>query len=109
MSDLTRRETDVCLDAIWRSFGEWFGAAWTTHHGLADNGVWIRDLSDLKPYQIERGLHAVLESGMDSPPSLPKFRKLCLGDDDLSDYPPEFADIIREEQEKTYQERLKHG
>ncbi|MBF0339689.1 MAG: hypothetical protein HQL95_01835 [Magnetococcales bacterium] len=90
------------VDFLWLCMTDWYGHLWTDHHDEQDNGTWLRDLSDLSPAQIHRGLAAVRDEGEKYPPSLPHFRKLCLGDDaENGYYPPEIA-AIREEATREY-------
>ena len=69
--------------------------------------MWLRDLSDLTTMQIHRGLDSVRKDGEKFPPSLPYFRKVCLGDDDdESYYPPEVLAALRQAERETLADKM---
>jgi hypothetical protein len=60
-----------------------FGHAWVSQYGASPDGVagdtWSAALAGLLPSQIGVGLDAVVRLGEDWPPSVSRFRALCLG------------------------------
>jgi hypothetical protein len=60
-----------------------YGHKWSSAHGDSDvNGTWASALGDLTPEQIGNGLHACVIGGYEWPPTLVKFRKLCVAGPD---------------------------
>lgn len=62
---------------------EIFGHRWTSSYGddaaTGAGETWARGLGGLSSAQIGEGLERVLVSAEDWPPTLPEFRRLCLG------------------------------
>jgi len=58
---------------------EIFGHRWASTYGDQDSGTWLQGLGGLTPEQVAHGLGVVMEVGEEWPPSLPSFRKMCLG------------------------------
>jgi len=56
---------------------EMFGTKWTHHYGETPLTSWAVALADLTDRHIARGINAVMDSGEEWPPSLPKFKSLC--------------------------------
>ena len=60
-----------------------YGRTWTSQYAGETAKVaaaaWSEGLSELSDGHVEAGRHAVLKRGGDWPPSLPEFRRLCLG------------------------------
>ena len=50
--------------------------------GESDGGTWLRGLRGLSPNQIAHGFNLLIKEMHDWPPSLPEFKKLCIGADD---------------------------
>lgn len=65
---------------LWARMSEMFGHTWLRDQGDEPNDTWIRGLRDITAQQFGRGLTACRDSGSDFPPSLPKFRAMCLGE-----------------------------
>ncbi|MBF0311538.1 MAG: hypothetical protein HQL56_18660 [Magnetococcales bacterium] len=76
---MPKRDAEMQIDLIWLTFSNWFGDVWSRPHGVCDDGGWLEDLADLTPDEIHAGLVKIRNSGERYPPSLPHFRKLCLG------------------------------
>jgi hypothetical protein len=57
-----------------------YGHRWLSSYGPTDtDDTWAAGLTNLSPSQIGEGVTACINSGEEWPPSLPKFRALCLG------------------------------
>jgi len=63
-------------DCVWLTFGKLFNGFATTN-GELPNELWVEELAQLQPRDIQKGIEAVKRSGSDFAPSLPKFLKLC--------------------------------
>lgn len=72
---------------LWRRMISIFGHKWSSHYGVAvrEDGelsesarMWQRGLAGLSVEQIKRGLDVMISGYYEWPPSLPKFRGLCL-------------------------------
>ena len=55
-----------------------FGTRFTSTYGEDPCKSWAIGLGDITAFQIDRGIDNLINSGEEWPPSLPKFRKLCL-------------------------------
>lgn len=70
------------ISKLWRLMTEVFGYRWASAYGTTDqSGTWGKGLAGLTAEDIGRGVRRVIELGMDWPPSLPEFRKLCEPDE----------------------------
>jgi len=56
-----------------------YGNKFNSNYGVEDDGTWLMALSGLKRSDLSRGLTALLSIDDDWPPSVPKFKQLCLG------------------------------
>lgn len=55
------------------------------HGGLTDTAqVWLRGLADMSLDQIAAGVNGLLDAGPDWPPTMPEFRRMCLGSRELT-------------------------
>ena len=66
---------------LWQIMGSMYGHKWTSNYGdIPDpDKVWYAALRDLRWEQIKKGLNRVATLGSEWPPSVPEFRKMCLG------------------------------
>ena len=71
------------MGTLWVAMIEIFGYRWTNAFGVdaaqGAGATWAKGLHDLSDRQIGEGLAAMVATADDWPPSLPAFRKLCLG------------------------------
>ncbi len=85
---------DGLMGQLWRLMTEVFGYRWASAYGTSDqSGTWAKGLAGLTGDDLARGVRKVIELGMDWPPSMPEFRKLCL---------PSEADLGLPEFEQAY-------
>ena len=68
---------------LWVSMAEMYGTKWTHHYGDEPNTTWACGLAGLTDRHIARGINAVIDSGEEWPPSLPKFKSLCKSGENL--------------------------
>lgn len=59
-----------------------YGHRWTSGFTEADDGTWLTGLRDLLPEELAAGLRACIHREDDWPPTLPEFRRLCLGQEE---------------------------
>lgn len=68
---------------LWQRMTEIYGHRWTSAYGEDAAGsagkTWARGLSGVAPAQIAAGLEEALVSADDWPPTLPRFRAMCMG------------------------------
>jgi hypothetical protein len=70
------------VSKLWRLMTEVFGYRWASAYGTTDqSGTWSKGLAGLTAEDIGRGVRRVIDLGMEWPPSLPEFRKLCEPDE----------------------------
>ena len=67
------------IERIWERMTMIFGHKWASSYGERDDGTWLVGLGELTLEQISHGLNEVLKSDMEWPPSLSKFRQMCIG------------------------------
>lgn len=72
---------ETIVAKLWRLMTEVFGHRWASAYGASDSGTWAKGLAGLDSEDVGRGVRRVIEAGMDWPPSLPEFRKLCEPDE----------------------------
>lgn len=63
---------------------EIFPHKWSSKVGSVGSSAfktWHKGLGDLSAEQLANGLNACVHTGEDWPPSLPRFRAMCLGED----------------------------
>jgi len=63
-----------------------YGHRWTSSFGdrVDPDRVWAATLAGLDEVQVRHGMRQCAELGLEWPPSAPEFRKLCLGQSDVS-------------------------
>lgn len=69
------------MSALWTRMEEIFPHKWSSKVGPVGSNAfktWHRELEDLSLEQISSGLKACVHTGEDWPPSLPRFRALCI-------------------------------
>ena len=67
------------IEELWQRMGAIYGHRWSSSYGLTDIGdTWAIGLASMTPEQIGVGITACIKSGDEWPPSLPKFRAMCL-------------------------------
>lgn len=76
---------------------ETYGARWTSAMGEKPNDTWRRQLKPLMQYQWLRGIERLHECVDEWPPTLPEFRRWCLG---LKTSQEAKAEAIRDWEEK---------
>lgn len=66
--------------------GSMYGHRWTGSFGdtVDPDRVWEATLAGLDESQIRHGMRECVNQGLDWPPTAPEFRKLCLGESDVS-------------------------
>ena len=71
------------LDNLWVRMAAAFGHAWVSQYGSSPQGVtgdtWSAALSGLNGEQIANGIRAAINEGKEFPPSVGRFKSLCLG------------------------------
>ena len=92
---------------LWERMNHLYGHKWAATYGesaVTNNTLtdvaktWATGLNGVSPQQIADGLHACCKSGEGWPPTLPMFRKMCLGENknDLGlDYRPPYHSAYR--------------
>lgn len=71
-------ESDI--ETLWSRMAAIYGHRWVSSYGPADaDDTWLMGLSGLTQADLARGLASCVCSGNEWPPSLPLFRRLCLG------------------------------
>ncbi len=78
------------MERLWMRMGRVYGHKWVSAYGEADDGTWLAGLWDVTPEQIGAGLEKCRTDPVCWPPTLPKFRSMCL---------PEKRDPIHREYE----------
>lgn len=76
---LTEAEYDAALTKLWIVMSEAYGYKWVKPMGEEPNQTWIEGLRDLTLYQWRTGLITLNQSTDEWPPSLPEFRRWCIG------------------------------
>ncbi len=56
-----------------------YGHKFVSNFGASDDGTWLMALSGLQRSDLSRGLTALLSHPDDWPPSVPRFKRMCLG------------------------------
>lgn len=73
-------------ETVWQLMGSMYGHRWTSSFGdtVDPDRVWAATLAGLDEVQVRHGMRQCAELGLEWPPSAPEFRKLCLGQSDVS-------------------------
>ena len=66
------------MERLWMRMGRVYGHKWVSAYGEADDGTWLAGLWDVTPEQIGAGLEKCRTNPDCWPPTLPKFRSMCL-------------------------------
>jgi len=73
----------LVIESIWLVMNTLYGHRWHSSQGMKPSALalalWADALEGLDETQIKTGIKACSKLGDDWPPSLPQFRKLCLG------------------------------
>ena len=77
--------TEQHIKEVWRRMAAIYGHRWVSSFGETDQDkTWLLGLQDLEPRLLAVGLEACIKNRQDGwPPSLPEFRRLCLGLPDM--------------------------
>jgi len=67
------------IDEVYRRMSRLYGHSFVSSFGTSDDGTWLMALSGLKKSDLSRGLTMLLNCSTDWPPSVPRFRRMCLG------------------------------
>lgn len=67
------------IDEVYRRMARMYGHKFISNFGTADDGTWLMALSGLQRSDLTRGLTALLSHADDWPPSVPRFKRMCLG------------------------------
>ena len=67
------------IDTLWSKMARIYGHKWLTTFGERDDGTWLQGLTGLLPDELAQGLRACLTRADEWPPTLPEFRRVCLG------------------------------
>ena len=72
--------------------GMMYGHKWVSI-SEADDGTWLTGLCGISPDQVAKGLSRLVDEFHQWPPSLPEFKRLCLGIDEneLMEYIKKYA------------------
>lgn len=73
------------IGELWKRMAAVYGHRWVSSFGETDlDKTWLLGLQDLEPSLLAVGLESCIKNRQDSwPPSLPEFRRLCLGLPDM--------------------------
>lgn len=74
---LANTNTDV-INLLWKRMTEIYGHKWVSSYGTEPSKPWIEMINRMSVDAIKGGLELILAQGMDWPPSLPEFNKMCL-------------------------------
>lgn len=77
---LNEKVTAKDIDEVYRRMTRLYGHRFTSNFGETDDGTWLMALSGLKRSDLSRGLTALLKTDDDWPPSVPRFRQMCMGE-----------------------------
>jgi len=64
---------------IYRRMTRLYGHKFVSNFGTSDDGTWLMALTGLKRNDLSRGLTALMKRADDWPPSVPMFKRMCLG------------------------------
>lgn len=84
--------TSQHIAKLWIELAATYGHKFASF-GESDGGTWLRGLCGLSPNQIAIGFNRLIDELRDWPPSLPEFKKLCIGanESELKEYINDFA------------------
>ena len=71
--------TEKDIAEVYRRMSRMYGHKFVSNFGAADDGTWLMALTGLQQSDLTRGLTALLSHADDWPPSLPRFKRMCLG------------------------------
>ena len=75
--------TENDIKKFWLTMASIYGHKWVSNFGVSDaDGIWLRGLHDLSSQHLAHGLGKCVQHSDPWPPSLPKFRNLCLNQPD---------------------------
>lgn len=91
------KPSQALLNAFWLGMTEEFGHAWTSQYGTDPNpdSAWAEALYDVSIDQLKRGIFAMRLLASDWPPSVGRFRAMCLGIPSLAHVKHELANKKR--------------
>ena len=98
------------MSVLWVSMAQMYGTKWTHNYGDEPNATWAAGLAGLTDRHIARGINAVMDSGEEWPPSLPKFKSLCKageGWQSRQPYVPLLTKETTEEERQEFVQKLK--
>ena len=98
------------MSVLWVSMAQMYGTKWTHNYGDEPNATWAAGLAGLTDRHIARGINAVMDSGEEWPPSLPKFKSLCKageGWQSRQPYVPLLAKEAAEEERQEFVQKLR--
>lgn len=77
---------------LWEKMTRIYGRKWSSI-AESDDGTWLQGLRGITPENLSKGLGGIINSGNAWPPSLPEFKRMCVGVDerDLEKYIREVA------------------
>ena len=90
-SQMKQSLTDKHIALLWMRLGKIYGHKWESSYGESDDGTWLQGLTGVTPDQVAHGLSIIMEVGEDWPPTLPVFRKMCIGEHEIEKKPNEFG------------------
>lgn len=66
---------------LWEMMGRLFGSKFASNYGadVDPDGIWAAALMDVPWEKIKFGFDELMRKGSEWPPSVPEFRKICLG------------------------------
>ena len=67
------------LQGLFDFFHSAFPGSWGRNYHASVAEAWMLVLKDLTKDDIQAGINAVMNKGSDFPPSLPAFKKMCVG------------------------------
>ena len=65
-------------DNVWLAFAQIYGSAFVSQFGDLPNQIWIEELAQLSPRDVELGIKQSIRSGSGFSPSLPQFLAYCV-------------------------------
>lgn len=62
---------------LWAKMTELFGSRWLATYGDSPGPMWSEACEQLGEQRVHQGVRAMLSSGIEHPPSLPRFLEFC--------------------------------